>query len=322
MATHSKKSPHSHSGSSSGSFWSSLWGIVLDHLGMKLISVGIAIVLWGIVLGSRNVEVTKEIPLEVLTSPDVVSSNEIPDRISFRLSGPKAFLRSILDRREDPIRVNLVGAKPALVTYRFFSDNIRLPIGVKVLSINPTAILIKLEYLKRKEVPVRIELRGSPPEGLRVVKAEVRPDTITIKGAESRVNVMTEVPTVPIDLGILKKNLDREVSLDLSRFNVQLDGELPRAYVELEPISANFRIKNVDIQVLSSYKVTLEEKSVTVMVRATPDEIKELKREQVFGVADLSGKPRGTYSVPVKVTLPKNIGLVKVIPDHVKVILQ
>src|SRR3954468_16624660 len=115
-------------------------------MGTKLISVAIAVVLWMIVLGSRNVEATKEIPLEIITPSDIVPANEIPDRIAFRLSGPKAFLRTVLDRKEEPIRVNLSGAKPGLVTYRFFSDNIRVPIGVKVVSINPTAILIKLEY--------------------------------------------------------------------------------------------------------------------------------------------------------------------------------
>lgn len=304
-----------------GTFLESLWSLVSANFGTKIVSVIIAVVLWGIVLGSRNVEVTKEIPLEVITPADVVPANEIPDRIAFRLSGPKAFLRSILDRREEPIRVNLSGAKPALVTYRFFSDNIRVPIGVKVLSINPTAILIKLEYLKRREVPVRVELRGTPPEGFRIVKTEIKPEVVRIKGAESRVDSVTEIPTTPIDVSNLKSTLEKEVPIDLSRFNVQLDSELPRVIVEVEPISANFRIKNVDIHVLSPYKVKLEERSVTVLVRATPQDLQSLDRSQVFGVVDLRGKPKGKYNEPVKVTLPKNIGLVRVIPDHVSLVL-
>lgn len=304
-----------------GSFFDRLVATSSANLGTKLISVIIAVVLWGVVLGSRNVEVTKEIPLEIIAPADIVAANEIPDRIAFRLSGPKAFLRSILDRREDPIRVNLSGAKPALVTYRFFSDNIRVPIGVKVLSINPTAILIKLEYLKRKDVPVHLELRGAPPEGYRVSRAEIKPEIVKIKGAESRVDAITEISTIPIDLGNLKKSLEKEVPIDLSRYNVQLDSPVPKAFIELEPISANFRIKNVDIHVLSSYNVRLEEKSVTVLVRAAAKDLQSLDRSHVFGVVDLSDKRKGVYHEPVKVTLPSHIGLVKVIPDHVKVTL-
>jgi YbbR domain-containing protein len=302
-----------------GSFTDRFWKWVTNNVGVKIISIVIAIVLWGVVLGSRNVEVTKEIPLEIITSPDIVAANEVPDKIAFRLSGPKAFLRGILDRREDPIRVNLTGAKPTLVTYRFFSDNIRVPIGVKVLSINPTAILVKLEYLKRKDVPVRLELRGSPPEGFRVVRAEIKPEVVRIKGAESRVDAITEVSTIPIDVSDLKKSLDREVAIDLVHHNVQLDSELPRATVEVEPISANFRIKNVDIRVFSPYKVHLDEKSVTVLVRGNPKDIQSLDRTQVFGVVDLSGKAKGKYTMAVKVTLPRSIGLVKVVPNHVNV---
>jgi YbbR domain-containing protein len=301
--------------------FSYIWGFFTQNLGTKLISVGVAIVLWIVVLGSRNVEVTKEIPLEVITPADIVPSNEIPDRIAFRLSGPKAFLRAILDRREVPIRVNLAGAKPGLVTYRFFSDNIRVPIGVKVLSVNPTAILIKLEYVKRREVPVRPTLQGMPPEGYRIVKAEVRPPTVRIKGAESRVDAVTEVNTLPFDVSGMHQSVERDVGLDLQRQNVQLDGPLPKIDVEIQPLAPNFRIKNVDIRVLSSYKVRLDERTVTVLVRADAKSLKSLDKDRVYAVIDLSGKPKGHYVEPVKVTLPDDVGLVKVIPDKVGVTL-
>jgi YbbR domain-containing protein len=299
-----------------------LASLLTQNIGTKVISVVIALVLWIVVLGSRNVEMTKEVPVEVITPADIVPSNEIPEKIAFRLAGPKAFLRAILDRREDPIRVNLSGAKPGLVTYRFFSDNIRVPIGVKVLSINPTAVLIKLEHLKRKDVPVRVELRGIPPEGYRLGKTEVKPTVVTIKGAETRVDGITEVSTVPIDVSNLRQTLEREVSLDLARYNIQLDSAVPRVLVEMEATSANYRIKNVDIRTLSSYKSNLGDNHVTVLVRAAPKDLKSIDRSKIFAEVDLRGKPRGKYdSVPIKVTLPENIGLVKTIPETVDVTL-
>jgi hypothetical protein len=41
--------------------------LILSNIGTKVISVIIAFVLWGVVLGSRNVEVTKEVALEIRT---------------------------------------------------------------------------------------------------------------------------------------------------------------------------------------------------------------------------------------------------------------
>jgi YbbR domain-containing protein len=298
-----------------------VWSVFTSNLGTKLISVAIAVVLWMIVLGSRNVEATKEIPLEIITPSDIVTANEIPDHISFRLSGPKAFLRTVLDRKEEPIRVNLSGAKPGLVTYRFFSDNIRVPIGVKVLSINPTSVLIKLEYLKKREVPVKLELQGAMPDGFRIAKTEVRPNTVRVKGAETRIGGLTELISSPIDVSTLRTSIDREVPLDLSRYNVRLDGPLPHVLLEVEPVSANYRIRNIEVRVETQLKYKLDQKTVSCLVRADPKDLKSLSHGKIYGVVDLNGKPKGKYTETVKVILPDGVGLVKVVPEKVDITL-
>jgi len=302
--------------------WDRTADVLFHNLGTKLISAVIAIVLWVIVLGSRSVEVTKEVPLEIITASDVVTANEVPEKIAFRLSGPKAFLRAIVDRREEPIRVNLAGSKPNLVTYRFFSDNIRVPPGVKVLSITPTAILIKLEYLKKREVPLRVELRGLPPEGYRIAATEAQPAMVRLKGPESKVEGISEVATVPIDITGLTETKVFDANLQIDKSNVVVDGALPKVRVQIEPVSANFRIRNVDVRVLTNLKATVEEKTVTVLVRAEPADLKSLDRSQVFAVVDLRGKSKGKYKETPRVNLPARVGLVKVIPDKVSVDLN
>ena len=304
-----------------GTWLENFWDLLTTNLGTKLISIVIAVVLWFVVLGSRNVEATKEIPLEVITPPDLIVSNDVPDKVAFRLSGPKAFLRSVLDRREEPVRVNLAGAKPGLVTYRFFSDNIRVPIGGKVLNINPSAILIKLEPVKHKEVPVHAELQGIPPDGYKLTQVRVHPETVKIKGAESKVDSVAELKTTPVDVSDMRQTTEKEAAFDLSHYGVQVESRLPQVSVGVEPVSANFRIKNIDIRVASSYKVRVEEKNVTVLVRADPKELKSLDRSRVFGQVDLKDKPKGTYTVPVQVVLPPDVSLVKVVPDKVNVTL-
>jgi YbbR domain-containing protein len=303
------------------SFIDRLLDAVSVNLGTKIISVVIAVLLWGVVLGSRNVEATKDISLEVITPPDLVVSNELPDKITFRLTGPKAFLRAVLDRHEDPIRVNLVGAKSGVVTYRFFSDNIRVPIGVKVSGINPTAIIVKLELVKKKEVPVRAEIVGIPPDGYKLLQVKVHPETVKIRGAQSHVDSVAELQTSPIDVSEMRQTTTKEAAFDLARYGIQIEGALPKVEVGIQPVSANFRIKNIDIRVTSSYKVRIEEKNVTVLVRAEPRELKSLDRSKVYGTVDLHDKPKGTFTAPVQVTLPAGVNLVKVVPDKVTVTL-
>ncbi len=292
------------------------------NLGAKIISCIIAVVLWTVVLGSRTVEITKEVPLEIITPSEVTTANEVPDHIAFQLSGPKAFLRAIMDRREEPIRVNLAGVKPGLVTYRFFPENIHVPIGVKVLSIHPTAIVVKLEPIRRKEVPVQIDIRGKPPEGYRIVKTEVRPPQVRIKGAETRVDAVSEILTKSIDVSDLKQKFEKEVVFEFTQHDIQIEGPAPRVVIDIQPTSANYRVKNVDVRVLSMHHFTLSEKNVTVFIRADSAHIKALDRSQVYAVVDLRGKPKGNYTEPVKVTLPEHLGLVKVVPEKVNIRLH
>jgi len=289
--------------------------------GAKIISVVIAAVLWVVVLGSRNIEVTKDIALEIITPSHLVAANDVPEKVTFKLAGPKAFLRAILDRPETPIRINLSGAKAGMVTYRFFSDNISLPIGVKVLSVTPASIMVKLETVKKKEVPVRLELAGNLPEGYRITQATVKPATIKIKGAESKIDSISEIPTRPIDLAQLKSSITMQANLDLARQGLEVEGVMPQVFIEVTPVQANFKIKNVQVRVNSKFKAKLDEPTVTIFVRIDPEAITSLDRSQVYAEVNLQDKQKGRYNEVVHVHLPSHVGLVRVSPEKVKVTL-
>ena len=291
-------------------------------MGLKTLSLIIAVVLWFVVLGSRNVEVTKEVPVEIITPADLVVANEVPDKVAFRISGPKAFLRNILNRKEDPIRVNLSSAKAGLVTYRFFSDNIQIPIGVKVLTINPTAIIVKLEYVKRKEVPIKLVTRGEAPSGYRITRLELNRSTVKIRGAETRIDQISEAPTTSLDLGSIRESGEREIAIDLAKMpGLMLDSEAPKLQFQVEQSTANFKIRNADVKVLTGRKYAVQPPEVTIYVRCSPEELKALVRSKVFAVADLKNKGPGTYEPNISVQLPSNIKLIKVLPSKVKVTL-
>lgn len=300
-----------------------LFSLFAGNTGAKAVSVIVAVVLWVVVLGSRAVEVSKEIPLVITTPSDLVISNDIPEKVVFKLSGPKAFLRAILDRPEDPIRVNLSGARAGLVTYRFFADNIRLPIGVRVLQVNPASMVVKLEAQKTKEVPVRLEMRGALPEGYVLKRAEISPRTIRIRGPESRIEGITEAPTTPIDLSQIRAGIQMEAQFDVPRLGVRIEGDLPKISLDVSAVQANYkiRIRGGDIKVDSKHNARVDEAAVTVYVRMDQDEIPKLDPSQISVAVDLKDKTKGRYTSKVKVSLPPNVGMVRVVPDSVRVTL-
>lgn len=299
--------------------WRALTRTASINLSTKLVSVAGAILLWIVVIGSRNVEVTKDIALSVSAPADFALVGEVPERVSFRLSGPKAFLRTLLDRKEEPIRVQLAVTRAGPVVHRFYSDALRLPIGVRIVSITPPQLSLFVEPLKKKDVPVRPVFRGAPPVGYRMVKSTLKPETVRVRGAQSRVDALAEIPSQPIDLEGVRRPIEMDVPLDLSRLGVVLDGATPKLLVQVEPVSANFRIKAVDIRVQANRKYQLDEKTVTVLVRAEPEDLKLLDRSRVYAEITIVDRPKGKHREKVKVTLPENVGLVKVVPDTVSV---
>lgn len=296
--------------------------MILNNFGTKLVSVLIAVVLWMVVLGSRNVETTKEVMIEVITPDGLVVANDVPDRIAFRIAGPKAFLRAILDRRDPPIKVDLSDAKAGPVTYRFFSDNIRVPIGVKVLSVNPTMSVFRLEPERTKRMPVKVAIRGTPPEGYEVVDTIVEPKNVTVRGAKSRVANIAEIQTTPIDVSDEREAFERPAVFDLGQMGIQVEEQDVRVRIKIRPTKANYRIRNVRIRVLADHEVQLSRRTVTAAVRASLEELKTLNESDVYAQIDLKGKPKGVYRVPLQIIAPKHIGVVEVIPDQVNVTLR
>ncbi len=298
-----------------------LWDALTQNLPTKLVSVLIALVLWVVVLGSGVVEENKEIALEVVTSSDLVVANDLPERVTFRLAGPKAALRTALNRRYEPIRINLVGTQPGIVTHRFFSDQIRLPIGVRVVGVTPNALIIKTEALVTRSLAVKVRTSGEAPAGLQITQLEAVPPAVSVSGPESRMAGLVEVSTAPIDLATVTGSEEREVAFDLLGTGLESADPATRVRITVEGVSANFKIKNVALKVLSRHKAKLEPATVTAMVRALPADLRKLDRAQVYGEIRASGRSKGSSNEPVHIILPPNVQLVRTIPDTVKLTL-
>ena len=195
---------------------------------------------------------------------------------------------------------------------------------MNVKSISPTSILLKLERTHQKKVPVRVELNGTPPEGYEITQVKVEPPAVMIKGARARLKTVSEIPTVPIDVTELRQSFQEEAQLEMGRPGVSLpeEAQTPKVTISIQAVSANFRIRNVGIRVLSKYRAKLSRSKATVLVRASEEDLKGLDQSKVFAQVDLRGKDKGKYlRQSIKVSLPDRIGLVKVVPSKVDVTL-
>lgn len=295
---------------------------LFHNFAWKLLSLFVAFGIWFIVMSSNSIEITKEVSLDLDVPPGLVVANEVADHVSFRLSGSKFFLRTLVNSL-DSIRVDLTKAKAGPTYYRIEKDSLHLPIGVKILSISPSTINPVLEPIDRRSVPVEIVKKGQVPNGYRLVKMQAMPKNVRIRGPKNVVEKISQIRTQAIDLSDIPANLKWDVPINTGFANVTFDEEVdPKVVVEVEPTGSNFRVAGVPVRVNSNREYSLKPEKVALYVNCPPNLIKTLSPEKVRAYVEVSDNKTGVYVREVKVDLPHGVKLVRVVPDRVQVKLE
>jgi YbbR domain-containing protein len=299
-----------------------LWNLIRYQFALKVLSCLVAITLWVVVFGSRTIEISKEVPFEAVVGEDQILVDPVPEKITFRLAGPKAFLRSINNRIDDPIRANVKDLKTGAFTHRIFSDSIKLPLGVKVLSISPNVIQLRVEEMRRKSVAVSVETVGQLPEGLRAMRLELLPPSIRIKGPKNRVQMISSLSTVPIDLSSIHESTVVPIAFDFKAMGIDPDSPLPELNVEVQGRGTVFKVKHVPLKVRSTGKAVADDEEVTLIVRSETNEAVRVESDEVSASIDVRDMPNGEYLRWIKVQLPERLHLVRAIPSSTRVVVK
>jgi YbbR domain-containing protein len=293
---------------------------IFHNFAWKVLSVIVAFGLWFMVMSSNNIEITKEVDLELLMPPGLTIANEVPGKVTFRLAGSKFFLRAVASSL-DVIRVDLTKAKAGPAVYRFDRDTVNFPIGVKVLAVSPTSIHPVLEPVERRSVPVDVRLANNVPSGYRLIKAVAVPKNVRIRGPKQIVEKVSSIRTPMIDLTDIPPSLKWDVPFDTGIMNVRFEEDQePKVMIEVEPTGSNFRVAGVPVRVdASSQRFSLDVDKVALYVNCPPALIRGLTPDKVKAYVHFDGSRPGTYVREVQVDLPKGVRLVKVVPQKVQI---
>ena len=287
---------------------------------LKILALAIGSILWFFVVSSNNIELTKDVDLSLDLPPNHVISNEVTNKVTFRLLGSKFFLRTVLDSL-DTIHIDLTRAKPGRAYYNITSDMLQLPIGVKVLSISPSRIYPEIELIKKKRVPLKMLTKNKIPNDMRLIKLETSTKTVSIKGPKSKIDEIKTLQTQIIDLSKISPELEWKVPVTISTPGVFFEEEESPPYVliKVEPKGSNFRISGVSVEILGERKYTTTTKNIILFVRSPKKFIQLLKPTIVKASVDMKGLGPGKHIRDVKVKLPKGVKAVRIIPPKIMV---
>jgi YbbR domain-containing protein len=121
--------------------------LFVDNFSYKLVSLVISLILWLTILGRRDFVITKNMDLNFNTTVgmQVIKSSE--EQVKVKFSGPKTALKKFTEGGGylDVIPVDLTNKEPGQYTVEIPLKKIEVPLGIKVISIEPENVLVHIE---------------------------------------------------------------------------------------------------------------------------------------------------------------------------------
>lgn len=163
---------------------------ISENLNYKIVAFAIALILWGTVLARREVVYLKNVDIRFVTGDQMIVKNELISQVEFRLSGSRVALRRFIQRQVEPIQVDLSGVAPGRRQIQIPEESLRLPIGIRVVSINPISLAVDLAEAVVRDLPVDAKWIEEDLGELRVQIGAIQPSVIRVRGTKEELSMM------------------------------------------------------------------------------------------------------------------------------------
>ena len=208
-----------------------------DNLGLKTLALGLAVVLWFVVMGEQRAERVVSTRVEFRDVPQgLVVVSRTDGGILLKLQGPK---RVLADLALDEVIVSL-GARDlreGQARVPLSPSDIRgLPTGVEVAEVSPRSLRLRLEARLEREVEVAPRIEGTPGLGFVVRGAVAEPRTVRVEGPRTEVRALARAFTLPVNVDGRTQGFAARTALEPVDGQVRFVGEAPiRVSVEIGP---------------------------------------------------------------------------------------
>ncbi len=196
-------------------------GFFTKNLSLKLISILLAAILWYFVVSERSGETAISVPLDFRNIPNSLIIIENPEEsVNLRISGPATLLRRLSPKNVKAI-LDLSDAKPGEAKFTIQPEHITLPRGLRVTMVSPASIVLTIDELLRKTLPVEVILVGKPLEGFKFTRVGIDPPVVEILGARNELSRLKRISTGEIDISGFKKDAVKKVPLNLAGLHIK-----------------------------------------------------------------------------------------------------
>jgi YbbR domain-containing protein len=296
------------------------------HLGLKVLSLALATVLWLTVAGEHLVERGLRVPLEFRNIPQALEIvGATPDTVDVRLRGSSAVL-SRLQPGDIVAVLDLSNARAGSRILAIRPEEVRAPFGVEVAQVMPATLELDLEKSAQRTVPVVPKTDGDPGPGYVVGRMSAEPSTVTIVGPESRVRQIAEAHTEPINIAGAKARVRDVVNVGVADTSVRLtDAQTATVIVEVWPAPVEKQLTDVPVRwrnLAAGLRAQVAPASVHVAVRGAREPLAAVRGDSVQSFVDLAGLGPGRYNLRVQVDPAESFGVTSIEPAVVTVTIR
>ncbi|WP_096438274.1 CdaR family protein [Alteribacter populi] len=182
---------------------------------------------------------------------------------------------------------------------------------------DPSAVDVEVPITSpNKEVPVRIEREGDPPEGFAISSVEADPSDVTIYGPVSVINEISFLEGIDVDLSEITEDTTLEVDVPVPDGVERVDPETISVDIEIEEEESR-SYNNVPIEIVGLEDgkevelVSPGEAFFDLEIMGTATLLERISREDIEAFVDLEGVEAGEYDLPITVNGPQHLRFTK-----------
>jgi YbbR domain-containing protein len=294
------------------------------HAGLKIVSVGLAILLWMMVSSERAfVERGLRIPLELQNLPQNLEMVEPPqEAVDVRVRGTADALGR-LGSGDLVATLDLSTAQPGRRLFHLSAERVKAPFAVAVTQVLPSSVAIRFEPSASRIVPVKPSIEGEPAPGFIVGEISADPPTVEVIGPESALRTVTEAITEPVWVGAARTTVRSTVMVGVAEDGVRLKtAGSSLVSVAIVPAPEERQLTNVPVRarnLAAGLTAAITPPVVKVRVRGTRQAISRLRDTSIVAYVDLQDISQGDYGLPVRLEPTADVGVDQLEPATVSI---
>jgi YbbR domain-containing protein len=295
----------------------------IRHIGLKVVSVVLAALLWLLVSGEQTVERALRIPLEFTNLPSQLELvGQPPAVVDVRVRGSSGALSRVAAGELAAV-LDVRTARSGDRLFHLTAEDVRAPFGVDVVQVTPASVALTFEESVSKTVDVTARIDGEPAPGYAVGGVTVEPSTVAIVGPASALSGLTEAITEPVSISGASRPVTDSVTIGVADPVVRLrQAQNAKVTVAIAAAPHEWAVHGVAVEVRNDLDhAIVTPADVTVRVRGPRDSM-DTDPAHYSATVDVTGLKAGRHTRPVRVEPPTGIGLLGVDPAEVVVTIR